>query len=175
MLRSPIMRIYLLVFIALAVAFAFAYYAYAAFVSPTTITIDGTFSDWGTTGSPATGVAVIQDASNSGNDDGSGFNNTVKDLNYFWAAAQTQNGGTANVSGSNLLQYIYYRMDSFETSATLTQAFNIQLNLGTAPAGKADHLLQLYANADGDSTEVTIVMYQYNRRTLQSGHLHPVP
>ena len=48
------------------------------FVGPSTLTIDGTFSDWGTVGSPSTGLYLVQDMSNSGEQDGSGFNNKKK-------------------------------------------------------------------------------------------------
>ncbi|MFA5317651.1 MAG: hypothetical protein WC369_09550, partial [Dehalococcoidales bacterium] len=63
------------------------------FVSPATITIDGTFTDWGTTGSPASGAYLFQDASNYGEQDGYGFNWKAGDINYLWTAASTQLGG----------------------------------------------------------------------------------
>lgn len=44
----------------------------------------------------------------------------------------------------------------------MNQLYNVQMNLGVAPAGQSDHVLQFYANADGDTTEVEIVLHQYD-------------
>lgn len=131
------------------------------FVSPSTITIDGTFTDWGTTGSPSTGVYVHHDFTNTGITDGSGISGS-NDLNYFWNAMSTQLGGSTEAGPSNLIQNIYYRIDTMATSVISPgQLYNIQLNLGAAPAGKADHLLQIWVN-EISTPKVTIVLYSYN-------------
>ena len=132
-----------------------------AFISSGGITIDGSFSDWGTTTSPVTGVGVSQDASNSGTQDGSGFNGKVSDIDRFWVGMQTKSGGTTVPTTGNEIENFYFRIDNLKNAASLDQNFNIQLNLGVADAGKADHLLQLRAHTDGDSTEVTLVLFEY--------------
>lgn len=132
------------------------------FVNPSTITIDGTFTDWGTTGSPSAGVYLYRDLTNTGILDGSGFSGTAADLNYVWSALSTASGGTTNASPSNLIQHIYYRIDTFTTSVINPgQLYNIQLNLGVAPSGKADHLLQIWVR-ESSTPKVTIVLYSYN-------------
>lgn len=132
------------------------------FVGPSAITIDGAFAEWGTTGAPAAGVYPHQDVSNDTITDGSGFAGTAADLNYFWNAMSTQLGGVTPASPANLIQNVYYRIDTFATSViTPGQLYNIQLNLGAAPAGKADHLLQIWV-LDTATPKVTIVLYSYN-------------
>ena len=134
----------------------------AAFVGPSAITIDGAFSEWGTTGSPATGVYLVRDFTNTGLLDGSGFSNTSADLNYVWMAMSTASGGTTNASPSNLIQNIYYRIDTMATSVISPgQLYNVQLNLGVAPANKVDHLLQIWVH-DTATPKVTLVLYSYN-------------
>lgn len=131
-----------------------------AFLGSSTINIDGAanFADWGTTGTPATGVAVLVDANNQGN-------NSVKnslDMINFWVGTSTQDGGNTAASASNKIQNFYFRIDTAQTSAIINQNYNIQLNLGTAPAGKADHLLQIRGNTDGEANEVTMILFEYN-------------
>jgi uncharacterized repeat protein (TIGR01451 family) len=132
------------------------------FVGPSTITIDASFSDWGTVAAPTTGVYLRRDFTNTGSTDGSGFAGTAADLNYFWNALSTQSGGSASASASNLIQNIYYRIDTFTTAVISPgQLYNIQLNLGVAAAGKADHLLQIWVN-NAATPKVTIVLYSYS-------------
>jgi adhesin/invasin len=133
-----------------------------AFIGPSDLSVDGSFSDWGTVGSPTVGVGLLQDSSNSGSQDGSGFTGKASDLAVFWAAIATASGGATIVSASNLIENFYFRIDTNWNSGTLNQNYNIQLNLGTAAAGKADHMLQVSGAADGDTTEVTLVLYQYD-------------
>lgn len=133
-----------------------------SFIGPSTITINGTFSDWGAP-VPVTGVYRQQDLTNSGPLDGSGISGK-NDLNYFWNALSTLNGGTnpnSHASPSNPIQHVYYRIDTFATSPISPgQLYNMQLNLGVASAGKADHLLQIWVN-DTSTPKVTIVLYSY--------------
>ena len=131
------------------------------FVGPSTLSIDGTFSDWGTVGSPSTGVYLVQDMSNSGEQDGSGFNNKASDINYLWTALSTQNGGSTPASPSNLIQNLYYRLDTHYNKVIKGQSYYLQLNIGTADPGYADHLLQFWVD-DTDTPEVTIVFYEYD-------------
>ncbi len=131
------------------------------FVGPSTLGIDGTFSDWGTVGSPSTGVYLVQDMSNSGEQDGSGFNNKASDINYLWTALSTQNGGSTPASPSNLIQNVYYRVDTHYNKVIKGQSYYLQLNLGTANPGYADHLLQFWVD-DDDTPKVTIVLYEYD-------------
>ncbi len=130
----------------------------AAFVTPTRIAANGSFSGWGEPGEPAAGVYLVRDATNSGNDDGSGFAGTEADLNYFWTAMSTQNGGSP-AGGSNPIQNVYYRIDTLSTSTMAgghAGKFNIQMNLGAANPGYVDHLLEISVD-----TTVTIIMFQY--------------
>lgn len=131
------------------------------FVSPATITIDGTFTDWGTTGSPASGAYLFQDASNYGEQDGYGFNWKAGDINYFWTAVSTQLGGTTPASSSNLLQYFHYRFDTNYNHTIKGQSYYVQLNLGAASPGYADHLLQIWVDNDANP-KVKLVLYEYN-------------
>ena len=132
------------------------------FVGPSTITIDGNFTDWGTTGSPTSGAYPYLDASNTGVDDGTGFAGTAADINYLWIAVSTQAGGDAVASPSNLIEYMYYRIDTHKIGLINTpgQSYYMQLNLGTADPGYADHLLQAYVIGTSDP-QVTIVLYEY--------------
>jgi len=136
--------------------------AYAnTFVGPSTLSIDGTFSDWGTTGSPASGVYLFQDGSNYGEEDGSSFFGKAPDINYFWTAFSTQAGGTAPASPTNLIQHLYYRVDTHYNKFIKGQSYYIQLNLGVANSGYADHLLQVWV--DNTATpKVTLVLYEYS-------------
>jgi len=151
----------LVLLLALVLAGTNTFVAYAnTFVGPSTITIDGTFTDWGTAGSPVSGAYPYQDASNSGEQDGTGFKTKPPDMDYFWSATSTQSGGDTVVSPSNPIQNFYYRFDLF-TLKNIDQAYNIQLNLGTATTGYADHVLQVYVDAAG-TPQVTLVLYQYD-------------
>ena len=137
-----------------------------AFLGSSTITIDGnitTNDDWGTTANPAQGIAVSQDANNDGvGDANANFDNTEEDINYFWMGVSTVSGGTTAPTTGNEVENFYFRIDTFETTTTLNQKYNIQLNLGTASAGFADHLLQIFAGVDGTDPEVKLVLYTYD-------------
>ncbi|MBI2832056.1 MAG: hypothetical protein HYX79_07350 [Chloroflexi bacterium] len=136
--------------------------ANAAFLTTSAITIDSTFTDWGTPGSPTTGIATVQDASNTGTWDASVSANSNEDLDYFWSGMSTLNGGTDPASPSNPLQSVYYRIDSLGTKAyNPQQNYAVQLNLGSAPAGYADHfmLINVYKTA---TPAVRIKLYVYN-------------
>ena len=130
------------------------------FVGPSTLTIDGVFADWGTTSSPASGVYLFKDGSNSGEQDGSGFNGKASDINYFWSSVSTLAGGTTPASPSNPIQYCYYRLDTRHNKSIKGQSYYIQLNLGTANPGFADHLLQIWVNKY-ETPKVKLVLYQY--------------
>jgi len=145
--------------ILLLVAVSSAVYA-NTFVGPSTLTIDGTFTDWGTTDNATSGVYFMQDASNTGNDDGTGFDGKAGDLDYFWTAVSTTNGGTAPPSSTNLIQDYYYRVDLF-TNKNIKQGYNIQLNLGTVPRGYADFMLQVFVD-DSVTPQVKMILYQYD-------------
>ena len=138
---SPLPALLLKVFLcALILPLAIPSVAYAnTFVGTSTLTVDGAFSDWGTTGSPASGVYLFQDGSNYGEEDGSGFSGKAADINYFWTALSTQTGGTAPASPTNLIQRLYYRVDTNYNKSIKGQSYYIQLNLGTANPGYADH------------------------------------
>ena len=129
--------------------------AFSAFLGPSTISVtDGVFTDWGTTGSPASGIANLQDAAESK------APSPGLDIDWFWLGFSTADGTAP--SGSNSAQNFYFRVDTFDTGDT-DQNFNIQLNLGAAGGGKADHLLQMRAHGDGDSPEVSIVLFEYDQ------------
>ena len=137
-------------------------------VGPTTLAIDGTFSDWGTSDNATPGTYFFQDASNNGADDGSPSANTVEDIDYTWTAMSTQQNGDIVASPSNLIQHFYYRIDTWGDWKALNplnngQSYYIQLNLGTTDSGFADHLLQIYVDSDAilPTPEVTLVLYQY--------------
>ena len=132
----------------------------ATFSTPSQININGSFSDWGTLASPATGVYVCQDYSNNGEADGSGFTNKNSDINYVWVSVSTTNGGTAPPGPSNLIQDFYYRIDTFGSKLAPGQSYYIQLNLGVAPTGHADHLLQIWADTSA-TPKVILIMYEY--------------
>ena len=83
------------------------------FIGSSTITIDGIFTDWGTLGSPNSGVYPFQDGSNSAPSDGAGFSNKASDISSFWSAVTSQSGGDIFASPTNLLQNIYYRTLQF--------------------------------------------------------------
>jgi len=119
---------------------------HAQFVGPTAITIDGTFTDW-----TASGVYSQTDGAGS-------FNGAV-DITKFWSAMSTANG-TSPASTSNLIQNVYYRFDTAETG-NAKQAYWVQLNLGTAAAGFADHALQFYVDYSATPI-VSIVLYSYS-------------
>jgi hypothetical protein len=123
--------------------------AFAGFVGPSAITIDGVFTDW-------TGNVYSQaDGSNTGAQAGS-----ANDLTTVWYAMSTANG-TAPASSSNPIQKVYFRFDTAETSASNPkQAYWVQLNLGTAAAGLADHALQFYVDTTA-TPKVTIALYEY--------------
>jgi len=123
---------------------------HGGFVGPTAITINGTFTDW-------TGNVYSQaDESNSGATAGS-----ENDITYFWYAMSTANG-TSPASAQNLIQNVYFRFDTADTSShNPKQAYWVQLNLGTAALGYADHILLFYVDTSA-SPVVQIVLYEYN-------------
>jgi len=136
---------------------------FGAFLGPTTITIDGSFSDWVTGGSPASGIARSQDASNDGDQDANAnFAGQASDIDFIWIGMSTASGGATVPSSGNLIQNFYFRIDTLSGNAALDQNFNIQLNLGAANPGFADHLLQVRPGDVGDSPEVEIVLFQYD-------------
>jgi hypothetical protein len=132
-----------------------------AFAGPSTLTIDGTLTDWGTTGDGTNGIWRVQDANNSGESDGSGFAGKLEDINYVWSAIQTASGGSTPPSPSNKIQYYYYRFDTLKNTTFNGNKFWIQVNLNTASAGYADHILQAYVD-DGATPKVTLKLYQYS-------------
>jgi len=131
----------------------------AAFAGPSQFTIDGTFTDWGSTGAPAQGVALQLDT-NTGTADGSGFAGKAEDIDYFWQATSTQNG-TSPASSPNPIQNFYYRFDTISGGAITGSKYWVQLNLGQAAPGQADHILEFYVASAG-SPQVIIVMYPYS-------------
>jgi len=106
--------------------------AHAGFVGPTAITIDWTFTEW-------TGNVYPQtDGSNAGATAGS-----ANDITTFWYAMSTANGASPPSSG-NLIQNLYYRIDTMETSTSNPkQSLTLQLNLGVVSSGFTDHYLQV--------------------------------
>ncbi|MCK4696962.1 MAG: hypothetical protein KAT53_01505, partial [Dehalococcoidia bacterium] len=162
---SPLLVLLLRVFLcALLLLLATSSVVYAkTFVGPSTITISDNLTDWGTPGSPTSGVYLFQDASNTGEQDGTGFAGTDADINYFWTALSTEAGGDAVASPSNLIEYSYYRIDTHDTQliTNLGQSYYMQLNLGTADPGYADHLLQVWVRGN-DTPDVTLVLYEYD-------------
>ena len=133
--------------------------AQGAVLDSSTISVDGTLSDWGTSSSPTTGLGVSEDGSDSSDSETA---NSANDLNFFWAGmSTTASSGATGATPTTPIENFYYRIDTNKTSGNLSQKYNIQLNLGLASAGKADHLLQVFANADGDSEEVELVLYEY--------------
>jgi adhesin/invasin len=134
---------------------------FGGFVDSSAITIDGTFTDWGTVASPTAGMLGATDYANNCTPDGSGISGAKDIVNLFHGLGTTL-GGSTPTSDSNPLLYYYYRFDTAQTSSTLSQTYNVQLNLGVAAASKVDHLLQVYGAADGDSPETKIVLYSYD-------------
>ncbi len=132
-----------------------------AFLGSSSITVDGSFSDWGTIATPTDSIGVFEDASNSGDRDGGGVSGDL-DITAYWVGIETEDGGSGTPGADNNIVSYHFRIDTAGTSSTLNQLYNIQMNLGVAAAGKSDHLLQVYANADGDATEVEIVLHQYD-------------
>ncbi len=94
------------------------------------------FPLWGTIASPISGVLMVTDLHDySIPQPGSNFARV-------WLSVGTQNGGSAAVSPTNVIQYVYIRIDHKGVPEEPTN-FNLQLNLGGAPAGRVDHLLTL--------------------------------
>ncbi len=133
----------------------------AVFSNSSQITIDGIFSDWGTVSLPATGVYVCQDYSNTGESDGNGFTNKSSDIEYIRVAVSTSLGGSEIASPSNPIHDFYYRIDTLGSTLSPGQSYYLQLNLGAATPGYADHLLQFWANLSA-TPNVTIVLYEYD-------------
>jgi adhesin/invasin len=131
------------------------------FVNPSTLSVDGVFSDWGSAGSPSNGVYLGRDASNNGEQDGSGFSGKESDINYAWTALSSQIGGVTPVGSSNLIEYVYYRIDTFWDSEIGGQSYYIKLNLGVANPGYADHLLQMWVD-NANTPNITIILYEYS-------------
>lgn len=133
----------------------------AAFLGSSDISIDGSFSDWGTTGSPTDSIGVFADANNSGSRDGGGISGDIDIVNY-WLGIETEEGGSTVPGNANNITNYYFRIDTAGTNSKLSQVYNIQLNLGVAPAGQSDHLLKILADEDGASPETEIVLLQYD-------------
>ena len=149
----------------------------AGFAGPSAITIDGTFTDWGTTTMPTSGVIVFKDY-NGNPGDGSGYTGTEADINNFRMAVSTLNGGSAVASTSNPIQNVYYRIDSLSGTSFRSQCYNIHLNLGSAASGYCDHLLQIFADSTA-SPQVKIVLSTYTTpypamRAFTAGSFIPV-
>jgi len=140
--------------------------ARGAVLGSSTISIDGgnLSDDWSTFSSPTTGLAVIQDGSDASPDAPSA--NSANDLNFFWVGMSTRaESGATEASASTPIDNFYYRIDinkSPSSGTKLNQKYNVQLNLGAAAAGKADHLIQVFAGIDGATEEVEVVLYEYN-------------
>ncbi len=120
-------------------------------------------TDWGTTSSPTTGAYVSTDASETGDGVSVG---SANDINRLWAGmSMSATSGATGSSPTKPIENFYFRIDTNKTVASgnsLNQKYNVQLDLGVAADGKADHLLQIFANGDGDSEEVELVLYQYS-------------
>ncbi len=122
---------------------------HADFVGPGAITIDGTFTDW-------TGNVYSQTNGYTANGNGG-----ASHIARVWYGMSTANG-TAPASATNRIQNVYFRMDTGQSSSqNPKQAYWVQLNLGTAPIGFADHVLQFYVDASS-TPQVAIVLYQYS-------------
>ena len=132
-----------------------------AFLGSTSMTMDGSFSDWGTIGSPTDDIGVFEDSSNSGDRDGGGVSGDL-DIKAYWVGIETEDGGSGAPGSGNKIVAYHFRIDTAGTSSTMNQLYNVQMNLGVAPAGESDHLLQFYANSAGDSPEIEIVLHQYD-------------
>jgi hypothetical protein len=123
--------------------------AHAGFVGPSAITIDGAFTDW-------TGNVYSQ--TNAYTPNGS---RGASHITKVWYAMSTANG-TSPAGAANLIQNVYFRFDTAGSSANNPkQAYWVQLNLGTAPIGFADHVLQFYVDTTA-TPGVAIVLYQYS-------------
>ncbi len=125
--------------------------AQAGFAGPSAITIDGTFTDWvvdGVNVYPRTDVYTPNGALNK-----------APDITRIWSAMSAANG-TSPVSSGNLLQNVYFRFDTATTSFSAKQAYWVQLNLGAANPGYADHALQFWVDYSANPS-VTIVLYEY--------------
>ncbi len=131
-----------------------------AFGTTSQFTMDGVFgvTEWGTTSSAAQGVFMLQDV-NINPPDGSGFNGTAADINYYWQAATTASGATP-ASPSNQIEYMCFRFDTFSGGPITSSKYWVQLNLGQASFGYADHLLAFFV-ANTGSPQVTVVLYSY--------------
>jgi uncharacterized repeat protein (TIGR01451 family) len=117
------------------------------------------FTLWGTIASPTTGVLKIDDGFDFASGGNSGAN-----FARVWIAVGTQLGGNTSVSASDTVQYVYIRIDH-KGAAEEGSNFNMQLNLGGAPAGRVDHLLSLRPVFSGPnkplSGRVRIALKQY--------------
>jgi hypothetical protein len=117
--------------------------ARAGFVGPSMITINGSFADW------TNNVYAITNATLS--------YSSSWDLDAYWTAMSTANG-TSPASAANRIQNVYYRLDvGGDPSST---AYWIQMNLGVAPPGYADHIMQIYPNKTGTSS-VSLTLFQF--------------
>ena len=105
---------------------------------------------------------MSQDASNSGSQDGSGFNTKAADISHFGMAMATESGDSLAPSSSNKIESFYFRLDTLFDSGAMNQKYNIQLNLGLANPGFADHYIQFRADEDGVNPEVIIVLFRYD-------------
>jgi len=94
------------------------------------------FPLWGTIASPISGVLMVTDLHD--------YSVSQPSSNFarVWLSVGTQNGGSAAVSPTNMIQYVYIRIDHKGIPEEPTN-FNLQLNLGGAPVGRVDHLLTL--------------------------------
>jgi adhesin/invasin len=116
---------------------------HAGFVGTNMIQIDGAFADW------TNNVYSITNASP--------LYTKAWDLDAYWMAMSTANG-TSPASSSNRIQNVYYRLDvGGNPGAT---AYWIQMNLGVAPPGYADHIMQIYPNASG-TPAVSLTLFQF--------------
>ena len=97
----------------------------------------------------------------AGDRDGGGISGDL-DITAYWVGIETEDGGSGTPGADNNIVSYHFRIDTAGTNSTLNQLYNVQMNLGIGAAGESDHLLQFYANADGDSTEVEIVLHQYD-------------
>ena len=117
------------------------------------------FPLWGSIASPTTGVLKVDD----GYDFASGGNATAN-FARIWISIGTQLGGSTPVSPSDTVQYVYIRIDHKGVPEEASN-FNMQLNLGGAPAGRVDHLLSLRPYFTGPnvpaSGRVRIALKQY--------------
>jgi hypothetical protein len=119
----------------------------AGFVGPSMIQIDGNFADWTNNVYSITNKTPLQYSHAS-------------DLDAFWMAMSTANG-TSPASSANRIQNVYYRLDvGADPTGGGGQAYWIQMNLGVAPPGFADHILQVYANHSG-TPAISLSLFQF--------------